>query len=491
MRLAEPNATAALLGTIGLLLIVSAMLSKAARRSGLPVALLCLGIGVAAGTLAPDHLAFNDYSLAFRLGTSALVLILFDGGLSTPLSSVRQALGPASVLATFGVAATAGLVGVAAHAFGLPWNEALLVGAVVSSTDAAAVFSVLRGSGVQLKRRVGITLELESGLNDPVAVILTLALTRGLAGGHLGWELVLHGLVQMAVGAALGLAIGYASAWLLRHVQLPAGGLYPVITVALALLAFGVPTLLEGSGFLAVYVAAVVLGNRAIRYRSGLLRVHDALAWLGQVVMFLLLGLLVNPGELLAQTSRGLAIGLFLAFVARPLVVLLCLAPFRYPLKEMIYVGWVGLRGAVPIILATYPILEGAPGAHRVFNAAFFVVAVNAVIPGGTVRWLTQRLELTSSRPPPPHALLELTSTHLLQGEVVAFYISDVSAAASATLADLPFPEQAAAMVVLRGTQLIAPRGDTVLCPGDHLYVVCRAEDLPFVELLFGAPEED
>src|SRR4051812_25606228 len=290
----EPEATALLLTTCGLLLGISVIFSRASQRTGIPIALLFIVVGMLAGSEGLGHIAFDDYRFAFRVGGVALALILFDGGLNTPLATVRKAAAPAGLLATVGVAGTAVLVAAVAHALGLSWPEALLIGAVVSSTDAAAVFSVLRGSGTNLKRRVGTTLEVESGINDPVAVILTTALTHNLitAGRTSIWLMAGEAVVQMLVGGALGLAFGYGGRALLTRIRLPAGGLYPVLTLAIALLAFAVPTLLYGSGFLAVYVAGVVLGNGALPYRAGLLRVHDSLAWLSQVAMFLVLGLL-------------------------------------------------------------------------------------------------------------------------------------------------------------------------------------------------------
>jgi cell volume regulation protein A len=390
----EPNATALFLGTAGLLLGVSALVSPVARRTGLPVAFLFLGVGMLAGSDGIGHIAFEDYPFAFRLGTFALALILFDGGLNTSVGRFLPVLAPASVLATFGVAGTAGVVAVAGrYLFEVPWMDALLVGAIVSSTDAAAVFSVLRGAGTELRERVGATLEVESGLNDPMAVILTLALTAALvSGAPLGWDVLGDVLLQLSVGAVAGVGLGLAAGWLVQRVPLPIPGLVPVVTVGFALFTFGLTTLLQGSGFLAVYLAGIALGRGTLPDRVGLIRVHDGLAWLAQVVMFLMLGLLVFPSRLGPVAFRGTMLALVLAFVARPLVVVLCLLPFRYTWRERVYLGWVGLRGAVPIILATFPVLARVRGNQLIFNVVFFAVVVSSILPGATVsrvsRWL-------------------------------------------------------------------------------------------------------
>jgi cell volume regulation protein A len=485
--MAEPNATALILLAIGVLLILSALGTRLSGRVGLPIPLVFLGVGVLAGSQGLGGIEFEDYTLSFRLGSAALTLILFDGGLNTSLELVKRWYRPAAVLASLGVLLTAGLVAGAGKLLGLSWGSAGLVGAVVSSTDAAAVFAALRASGVQLKKRVGLTLELESGLNDPMAVILTMAVTSVLVGGQsAGWGLLVQVPVQIVVGAGLGLGIGALGRLLLRRSRLTVGGLYPVMSVALALIAFSVPTLLRGSGFLAVYLAGVLLGEGKIPYRSGLLRVHDAVAWFAQVGMFLLLGLLVFPAELPPVAGPGLGLALVLATVARPLAVFLCLLPFRFPPREVLYIGWVGLRGAVPIILATFPVMAGVEGAREIFNIVFFVVVVNALIPGTTLGWVTRRLGLESHAPAAPVATLEIASTQELNGEILSFYIDPRSAVASHALAQIPFPQATSALLIIRGRELVAPRGTTVLQPGDHLYVFCRAEDKPILMLLFG-----
>lgn len=387
------TSTAVALAVLGALMALSVLASRLSGRVPVPVALIFLAIGMLAGSEAIGRVAFEDYALSFRLGTVTLVLILFDGGLSAAHASVRRVLAPAIVLATVGVVATAALVALAARLMGFSWAEAFLLGAVVSSTDAAAVFAVLRGSGAAVGERVAATLELESGLNDPVAVILTIALTAAEE-GHVasGARLALDIAVELAVGCAGGLVVGYAGRWLVTRARPAAAGLVPVLTIALAFVAFGATTLAHGSGFLATYLAGLVIGAGELPHREALLRVHDAIAWLGQVVMFLVLGLLSFPSRLIAVGWVGLALGLVLAFVARPLSVLACLLPFRFRPREALFVGWVGLRGAVPIILAIFPVLAGAPAAHHIFNVVFFIVVVSTLVPGSTVRWAARRL---------------------------------------------------------------------------------------------------
>jgi potassium/hydrogen antiporter len=489
----EPEATALLFATCGLLLVVSVVFSRASQRTGIPIALLFIVVGMVAGSEGLGHIAFDDYEFAFRLGSVALALILFDGGLNTPLATVRKAAAPAGVLATLGVAGTAVLVATAAHQLGLGWREALLLGAVVSSTDAAAVFSVLRGSGLQLKRRVGVTLEVESGINDPVAVILTTALTQNLLspGAASGTRILIEVLVQLLVGGAIGLVIGLGGRQLLSRLSLLTGGLYPVVTLALALIAFGAGTLLHGSGFLAVYLAGLILGNGPLPYHTGLLRVHDALAWLSQVGMFLILGLLVYPSRLLDVAGVGLGIAVLLAFVIRPLVVAVCLVPFRYPRREVLYIGWVGLRGAVPIVLATFPVLAGAPGADRLFDLVFFIVVATALVPGATVAAVTRRLGLQSKEPPAPQPVLAIESRQPLQGELMSFYIDEVLLVAGMPVEELPLPEGSAVTLIVRDNRLLPPSPTTVLQAGDHVHLIAQPQDRGLIQLLFGRPEEE
>jgi potassium/hydrogen antiporter len=486
----EPHATAAFFMVVALLLATSALVSHATQRLRVPAGLIFLAIGMLAGSEGLGGIAFDDYQFAFRIGSAALALILFDGGLNTPVDTLRRALAPAGLLATVGVVGTMVLVAIVANRLGLPWSASFLLGAIVSSTDAAAVFAVLRSNGIQLKHRVGGTLEVESGINDPVAVILTTLLTRQLLGERVSvWLTVVDVLREIVIGAAIGVAIGAGARWLLTRTRLPASGLYSVMTLATALFAFSLPTLVHGSGFLGVYVAAVALGAGRVPYATALRRIHDSLAWLGQVVMFLVLGLLVYPSQLLEAAWVGTIVGLALTFVARPVMVALCLVPLRFPRNDVLYVGWVGLRGAVPIILATFPVLTGAPGAARLFNIVFFIVVLNAFLPGTTVPWLTRRLALESQEPPPPDAVLTIESFDRLDGELLSYYVDEALPVAGMMLHELPFPEGAAVTMIVRGRELIAPKGDTRLEVGDHAYVLTKPDGVGMVQLLFGHPE--
>lgn len=487
----EPATTALLLTAAGLLLLLSVLFSRPSERIGIPVVLVFLLIGLLVGSYLPD--GFVDFDLAFRIGTVGLVLILFDGGLNTPFRQVRQYLAPASLLATVGVAGTALLVAVAAWLLGLGWMEALLLGAIVSSTDAAAVFSSLRGSGVQLRRRVGATLELESGLNDPMAVILTLTLTTQLLGTETFALLPFLGDValQLTIGLVAGLAIGWLGSQLLTRIRVPAAGLYPALTLAFALLAFGMPTLFMGSGFLAVYIAALMLGNQRLPYRSGILRVHDAMAWLAQISMFLVLGLLAVPDILARSGIQGLILALALAIIARPFMVLLCLLPFRYKGAESGFISWVGLRGAVPILLATYPVLAGVEGAYELFHLVFFVVVVNALIPGATIRWAVRLFGVERAGLERPTPVLEINAIESLPVQIISFRLEPAALATGNRAGVLPLPEGADILLLVRGNQALPVDRDTVLQANDHVHVMVRPDDKRAVELLFGLREED
>lgn len=487
LALAEPVASAVLLAVFGLLMACSVFFSRALDRLGVPVVLLFLGLGMLGGSEALGGVEFDNHAFAFRVGTIALVLILFDGGLNTRWGAIRASAGPAGVLATVGVAGTAGAMACIGRLLGLAWPEALLIGAIVSSTDAAAVFAVLRGGGVHVQERPRRVLEVESCINDPMAVILTVSMIAVVQTGEASlWALLWRVPVELGVGAAVGTAVGLASRWLLSHMKLRTPGLYPVATLASAFVAFGLATLAMGSGFLSVFAAGVVMGAGQLPYKTGLARVHDAIAWLSQVTMFLMMGLLVFPSRLAPVAGIGLALGLALAFVARPLVVWACLAAFRLPMRETAYLGWVGLRGAVPIVLAMFPVLAGVDGADRIFHIVFFVVVVSALVPGASIVHMTRWLGMSESAPPAPTAALEMHSLQQLDGQIRAYFIDPSVAVCGAKLAEIPFPDHASAILVVRGHELVAAKGQTRLEPGDHVYLFFKPEDEPYIGLLFG-----
>jgi potassium/hydrogen antiporter len=388
------------------LVFLSVLAGVMSARAGFSFLLVFLLAGVLAGEDGPGGLVFNDFRLSFWVGNVALAVILLDGGLRTDFDTFRTGLKPSLLLATLGVLVCAGITGAAARwLLDLPWPLALLVGAIVGSTDAAAVFSLLKSSGVKLNERVAATLEIESGMNDPMAVYLTLtfigvalAVTSagGASGSGLDWRDVLWSLVQQfGWGAALGLAAGFGMAELLKRLgrgEDGGGGIRALLLVSGGLTVFAATTWLGGSGFLAVYAMGVIVGNRARRLVRSSLSAMDGYAWLSQAGMFLLLGLLVTPSNLLPTLWPALGVSLVLMLVARPLSVWLCLAPLRFPPREIAFISWVGLRGAVPIVLAVFPVMAGVPGAQTFFNVAFVVVLASLLLQGSTIAWSARRL---------------------------------------------------------------------------------------------------
>jgi potassium/hydrogen antiporter len=487
----EPFATALLLAALGALLIVAVIASPLPQRLGVPALAVFLVIGMAAGSEGVVGIPFDDYDLAFRLGAVALVLILFDGGLNTPLPVFRRVLWPAVALATVGVVLTAAVITIAGTMLGISLPISLLIGSVVSSTDAAAVFSVLRGSGVRLQEKTGAVLEVESGLNDPMAMMLTVLTTEVVLGtrGMGGGETVGFLITQFGFGILGGCVLGWAGRALMRRVHLPVAGLYPVLTIGIAFAAFGLPSVLDGSGFLAVYLAAIVLGSGSLPYRAGVRRVHDAFAWLAQILMFLMLGLLVFPSRLIPMLPGGTIVAMVLALVARPAAVLLSLWPFDFTWRERFFIAWVGLRGAVPIILATYPVLRGVPDAEGIFHLVFFVVVVNTLLPGATVAWLARRFGVAQRLVSTPPASIELISLRDYPSEFVWYTIQRASAVAGAQVRDLPLPTGCVLTLMLRADEVVAPRGATRLEVGDHVCVFVSRAERPLVDLLFGHGE--
>ncbi|MGI9472047.1 MAG: potassium/proton antiporter [Rubripirellula sp.] len=388
----------------GVLLFAGVVASKLSDWVGVPALLIFLAIGMIAGEEGLGQIAFDSPHVAQAVGSICLLVILFAGGLDTKWTSVRSVLAPGLLLSTVGVLLTTLLLGAFAwfalgtySTFdiglgGLTWTEALLLAAIVSSTDAAAVFSVFRTSDVKPRSGIRYLLEFESGSNDPMAVLLTTAILSVMTSGNASLLGVVGGLfVQLLAGTIIGCGIGFAGSWLVNRLQLSASGLHPILVLSIGLMSFGFAELAGGNGFLAIYVCGVVLGNRLVRHREFVLRFHDGLSWLSQLGMFIVLGLLVVPSRLVAVAGVAIAMALFLMFVARPISVITCLTPFGMQRKEIAYISWVGLRGSVPIVLATFPVSYGIERADEVFNVIFFIVLTSVLIQGMTLvpcaRW--------------------------------------------------------------------------------------------------------
>ncbi len=461
---------------LSLLLVAAIVASKVSSRFGIPALVLFAGLGMLAGEEGLGRIVFNDASLAQNVGVVSLSLILFSGGLGTSWKHVRRLLWRAVSLATVGVIVAACLAGwFASVMLGISLGEGLLLGSILASTDAAAVFTVLASSGITLRARLGPLLELESGSNDPMAVFLTVALIRFLTVPGAGWGEALGGfVVEMVLGLVLGLAGGRFGVWAINRIQLSSEGLYPVATVAIALGIFGGTMLGHGSGFLAVYVAGVVMNGASFVHKASLVRFHDGVAWLAQIGMFLTLGLLCFPSRLWAVAGPSFAISLFLILAARPVAVFVSLALAKMTWRQKTLVGWVGLRGAVPIVLATFPLLAKMPNAELYFNVVFFVVLTSVLVQGTTLGWLAGRLGLVA----PVAAKTKPVMTELRVGVGAAMV--------GQRIMDLAMPKEALVVLVTRGEEFVVPRGDTRLQAGDTLQVLADGEDLRVLRLKAG-----
>uniref|UniRef100_UPI0031DC304B potassium/proton antiporter n=1 Tax=Streptomyces hawaiiensis TaxID=67305 RepID=UPI0031DC304B len=458
-----------LLLVCSLVLLVAVAAVRISSRSGLPSLLVYLGIGVAMGQDGVGDIHFDNAELTQVIGYAALVVILAEGGLGTKWKEIKPALPAATALALAGVAVSVGVTASAAHyLIGLEWRQALIIGAVVSSTDAAAVFSVLRK--IPLPARVTGTLEAESGFNDAPVVILVVSLST--AGPVDDWYTLLGVIIgELAIGAAIGLAVGWLGSWGLRHVALPASGLYPIAVMAIAVVAYAAGALAHGSGFLAVYLAAMVMGNARLPHWPATRGFADGLGWMAQIGMFVLLGLLVTPHELGDDIVPALVIGLVLTMVARPLSVVVCLSPFRVPWQEQTLMSWAGLRGAVPIILATIPMVEGVDASRRIFNIVFVLVVVYTLVQGPTLPWLGRKLRLGDGS---EAADLGIESAPLerLRGHLLSVAIPGESKMHGVEVAELRLPHGAAVTLIVRGGESFVPLPTTILQRGDELLVV-------------------
>ncbi|HEY7665969.1 MAG TPA: potassium/proton antiporter [Xanthobacteraceae bacterium] len=468
---------------LGALLVLAGIMSSlVAMRFGAPLLLVFLLLGMLAGEAGPGGLRFDDVYATYVVGSIALALILFDGGLRTRFAIFRSVLAPAATLATAGVLLTAILTAPTAHyLLGVSWTEALLVGAVVASTDAAAVFFLLHARGLRLRPRVAATLEVESGSNDPFAILLTIIVVEFLSAGERSWQYVAGMLAEQAVlGTVIGLLGGRAIVFVLNRLALAQGLHAPFVTTS-ALVIFGLASVLHASGFLAVYLAGLVVGNRPTRAHNTVVVFLDAVTWLAQIVMFVLLGLLVWPMRLVETLFPALAVAATLMLVARPLAVFLCLAPFRFPWREKAFMSWVGLRGAVGIFLASIPLLVGLRDAHIYFDIAFVVVLTSLLIQGWTIASAARRLHIALPRHDPLPRRVELDLPGQLEQEIVGYPVS----ANSPYLKRGLLPSWARPTLVVRDEKILSPPEAQPVRPGDYVYLLAPPEKAQALDRFF------
>ena len=475
---------AVLILVAGVLLAAGIAGALLADRVRVPALLLFLGLGMLAGSEGIGDIHFANYDLARTLGTIALVLILFEGGLTSGWSEIRPVLGTAASLATLGTLATALLAGGAAKwIFGLSWLEGMIVGSAIAATDSAAIFAVLRNS--TLEKRLARSLEGESGMNDPVALLLVIGFIEWIQQPNYGAADMI-GLIalKIAVGIVVGLALGKLAVWVIERIELPSDGIYPVATIAAAALAYGVSEVAQGSGLLAVYLTALALGSARIPAKRSVISFHEGLGWVSQIGLFILLGVLVFPGDLGSVAIKGLALSAVLIFIARPLATFLATAFTSFNFREKVMLGWAGLRGATPIWLATFPVVAGVRSGEEEFAIVFFVVVTSTLVQGASFEPLAKRLRLTTDEPALPRRLFESGRIREMGGDVVAFRLPPGAVAAGHRVRDLELPREALVNVIVRDGHAIPPRGATELHEGDELHVLVRGELRDQVEKL-------
>lgn len=461
-----------LIGSI--LLFLSVIASKTSGTIGIPSLLLFLLIGMLAGSEGLGGIYFDDPRLAQSLGVFSLTLILFSGGLDTNWQSVRPVVWQGVALSTIGVFLTALSVGVFVHLVAdFSLLEGLLLGAIVSSTDAAAVFSILRSKGLGLKGNLRPLLELESGSNDPMAYLLTIGVISLLTQPDFSTaSLLLLFAKQMIIGGVMGLAMGKGMVWIINRIRLDYDGLYPVLTLAMVLFIYSFSNFLGGNGFLAVYISGILLGNHNVLHKKSLIRFYDGQAWLVQIIMFVTLGLLVFPSQMLPVVGIGLLVALFLMLVARPLGVFISLAFTKVPIRKKLFISWVGLRGAVPIVFATYPWLENIEKSAIIFHIVFFIVLTSVLLQGTSLGLVAKSLNLYLPEKLKKKHTLDLQLAEGMQNELVELNVEEGSHAAGKAIVQLNLPVSLLIVLIGRENKYLTPKGQTVLMPGDKLWIM-------------------
>ncbi|MBM7844426.1 potassium/proton antiporter [Herpetosiphon giganteus] len=466
----------------GSLVLISIVVSTVSDRWGIPALVLFMGIGMLAGSDGLGDIYFDNVKIAQVVGIVALIYILFSGGLETHWNRIRPIIGPGLLLANIGVMLSASMVAaVAVWLFDLPPLVGLLLGAIISSTDAAAVFNVLRTRGVRLPEPVESLIELESGSNDPIAVFLTIGLTSFLTtSDHSVGALAIEFVMEMVLGVIIGGLGGFLITWLINRLPLQ-DGLYPVLTLTMTIMVYGAAVLVHGNGFLAVYVAGLVVGNRPIIHRRSLIRFHEGIAWLMQIAMFLTLGLLVFPSQLPPLIGSGMLLALFLMFVARPLSVIIALGFTRFNIRERLMIAWAGLRGAVPIVLATFPLIAGIPEANKLFHIIFFVVLASVTVQGMSIGWVADKLKLQSHEIQINSKPLDFIPEISPESTVYEVVVPDDARLAGRNIMELQLPRGALVVLIRRGRETIVPSGNTRVQANDTILMLADQQALEVI----------
>lgn len=466
---------------LAILLFAGVIMTKFSSRLGLPSLVFFIGVGM----FLNRFIYFDDVNITQLFGVLALIIILFEGGMNTQWSSMRRVIAPSTSLATLGVILTSVIVGLAAtYLLGLDIKTGMLLGAIVGSTDAAAVFLVLAGKNI--KQRMKTTLEAESGSNDPMAIFLTVAIIQMIQVPDTGMlSLVISLFWQMGIGVIMGILIGRLAAWSINKINLDSSGLYPVFAVGFAIFAYSITALIQGSGMLAAYVMGVVFGNSDLTYRHSIFRFSEGFAWMMQIFVFILLGWLSFPEQVFAVTWQGLILSVILMFVARPVAVFLSTPFMKFTLREKLFVSWAGLKGVVPVVLATYPLVAGVEHGTLIFNVVFFIVITSALIQGSTIAPLAQLLGLTEGvKTKAPHSL-ELVSIGKTNSEIVEIEIDEGSYCEAKEIREIKLPEDSLISAIIRQDKVVTPRGSTKLLSGDILYILAPKAELENIKKLF------